>query len=56
MNNFENLNIFINSPYDAEYLVMASMSQGFLEAGSTEPLSLRSRYLIKTIFRGYMEY
>ena len=42
----ENLNLFINSPYDAEYLVMATMSQGLLRAGSTEPLSLRSRYII----------
>ena len=42
----ENLNLFINSPYDAEYLVMATMSQGLLKAGSTEPLSLRSRYII----------
>ena len=42
----ENLNLFINSPYDADYLVMATMSQGFLSAGSTEPLSLRSRYII----------
>ena len=32
----ENLNLFINSPYDAEYLVIP-MSQGFLKAGSTEP-------------------
>ena len=56
----ENLNLFINSPYDAEYLVMASMSQGFLKAGSTEPLSLRSRYIIndqsivfpKTVIKG----
>ena len=42
----ENLNLYINSPYDAEYLVMATMSQGFLNAGSTELLNLRSRYII----------
>tara|TARA_B100001093_G_scaffold211823_1_gene203283 strand:- start:1201 stop:4380 length:3180 start_codon:yes stop_codon:yes gene_type:complete len=42
----ENLNLYINSPYDAEYLVMATMSQGFLNAGFTELLNLRSRYII----------
>ena len=56
----ENLNLYINSPYDAEYLVMATMSQGFLNAGSTELLNLRSRYIIndqavvfpKTVIKG----
>ena len=42
----EDFNLFINSPFDAEYLVMASMSQGFLEKGTNVPLNLRSRYII----------
>ena len=42
----ENDNLFINSPYDGEYLVMATMNQGFLSKDSNEPLNLRSRYII----------
>tara|TARA_B100001287_G_scaffold262820_1_gene253125 strand:- start:4022 stop:7300 length:3279 start_codon:yes stop_codon:yes gene_type:complete len=42
----ENSDLYINSPYDAEYLVMASMTQGFLNKNSTERLNLRARYII----------
>ena len=42
----ENYDMFINSPYDGEYIVMASMTQGLLEKNITEPLNLRSRYII----------
>ena len=42
----ENYDLFINSPYDGEYIVMASMTQGLLEKNITEPLNLRARYII----------
>ena len=41
-----NNDLYINSPYDAEFLVMASMTQGFLNKNSTERLTLRARYII----------
>ena len=42
----ENYDLFINSPYDGEFIVMASMTQGLLEKNITEPLNLRARYII----------
>ena len=42
----ENYDLFINSPYDAEYIVMASMTQGVLNKDTNESLNLRSRYII----------
>ena len=42
----ENYDLFINSPYEGEYMVMASMTQGFLSRDSNEPLNLRARYII----------
>ena len=39
-------NLYINSPFDGEYMVMANMSQGVLNKNSTEPLNLRARYII----------
>ena len=42
----ENYDLYIDSPYDGEYMVMASMSQGFLTRNSKEPLNLRARYII----------
>ena len=42
----ENYDLFINSPYDAEYIVMASMTQGVLNKDKNESLNLRSRYII----------
>ena len=42
----ENYDLFINSPYDAEYIVMASMTQGVLNKDTYESLNLRSRYII----------
>ena len=42
----ENLDLYIDSPYDSEYIVMASMTQGFLEKNTNELLNLRSRYII----------
>ncbi|MCA0131855.1 cytochrome c biogenesis protein CcsA [Winogradskyella alexanderae] len=38
--------LFINSPYDGEYMTMATMSQGKLFKDSLQPLRLRSRYII----------
>ncbi|GGI57690.1 cytochrome c biogenesis protein CcsA [Winogradskyella haliclonae] len=38
--------IFINSPYDGEYLTMATMQQGKLVKDSLQRLALRSRYII----------
>ena len=42
----ENYDLFINSPYEGEYIVMASMTQGFLPKNSDELLNLRARYII----------
>lgn len=41
--------IFINSPYDGEYLTMATMSQGTLVKDSLQRLALRSRYIIENL-------
>ena len=38
--------ITINSPFDGEYLQMATMSQGKLVKDSIQPFMLRSRYII----------
>ncbi|MFC7445586.1 cytochrome c biogenesis protein CcsA [Mesoflavibacter profundi] len=38
--------ISINSPFDGEYLQMATMSQGKLVKDSIQPFMLRSRYII----------
>ncbi len=38
--------IFINSPYDGEYLTMATGTTGKLVKDSLQPLLLRSRYII----------
>ena len=42
----ENFDLYINSPYEGEYIVMASMTQGFLSKNSDELLNLRARYII----------
>jgi cytochrome c-type biogenesis protein CcsB len=41
--------IFIDSPYDAEYLTMATMKSGRLLKDSLQPLVLRSRYIIENL-------
>ncbi|RNC86461.1 MAG: cytochrome C biogenesis protein [Winogradskyella sp.] len=41
--------LFINSPYDGEYLTMATMSQGTLVKDSLQRLALRSRYIIESL-------
>ncbi|MBT8243863.1 MAG: cytochrome c biogenesis protein CcsA [Winogradskyella sp.] len=41
--------IFINSPYDGEYLTMATMRQGKLVKDSLQRLALRSRYIIENM-------
>jgi cytochrome c-type biogenesis protein CcsB len=38
--------IFIESPFDGEYMTMATMTQGVLVKDSLQPLHLRSRYVI----------
>ena len=38
--------LFINSPYEGEYLTMATMTGGELVKDSLQPLNLRSRYII----------
>lgn len=38
--------LFINSPYDGEYMTMATRAQGKLIKDSLQPLILRSRYII----------
>jgi hypothetical protein len=45
---FDDNGIFIESPYDAEYMVMATMSLGKLNKNQREPLKLRSRYIINS--------
>lgn len=37
--------IFINSPYDGEFMTMATMDTGILVKDSLQPLNLRSRYV-----------
>ena len=44
INNDEGL--FINSPYEGEYMTMATMDTGTLVKDSLQPLNLRSRYVI----------
>lgn len=39
-------NLTINSPFDGEYMTMATMAQGTLVKDSVQPLILRSRYII----------
>ncbi|WP_299117311.1 cytochrome c biogenesis protein CcsA [uncultured Winogradskyella sp.] len=41
--------IFIDSPYEGEYLTMATMSQGKLIKDSLQRLVLRSRYIIENM-------
>ena len=41
--------VFINSPYDGEYLTMATMQQGKLVKDSLQRLALRSRYVIENM-------
>ncbi|SHH68566.1 cytochrome c biogenesis protein CcsA [Winogradskyella jejuensis] len=41
--------LFIQSPYDGEYLTMATMTQGKLVKDSLQPLALRSRYVIENM-------
>ncbi len=41
--------LFIESPYEGEYLTMATMSQGKLLKDSLQPLALRSRYVIENM-------
>jgi len=43
---FDDNGIFIESPFDSEYMVMATMSVGKLSKNKKEPLNLRSRYII----------
>ncbi|MDH7914314.1 cytochrome c biogenesis protein CcsA [Winogradskyella sp. SYSU M77433] len=38
--------LFIKSPYEGEYMTMATMATGKLEKDSLQPLILRSRYVI----------
>ena len=38
--------LFINSPFDGEYMTMATMAKGVLVKDSLQPLKLRSRYVI----------
>ncbi|NRD24178.1 cytochrome c biogenesis protein CcsA [Winogradskyella litoriviva] len=38
--------LFINSPYEGEYMTMATRAQGKLYKDSLQPLILRSRYII----------
>ncbi|WP_159020972.1 cytochrome c biogenesis protein [Algibacter sp. L3A6] len=42
----ENDNLTINSPFDGEYMTMATRAQGLLVKDSIQPLILRSRYVI----------
>ncbi len=43
---YENDELTIESPFDGEYLQMATMSEGLLVKDSIQPLMLRSRYVI----------
>ena len=43
---FDDNGIFIESPFDAEYMVMATMDIGKLNKNEKQPLNLRSRYSI----------
>ena len=43
---FDDSGIFIESPYEADYMVMATMESGKLNKNQKEPLRLRSRYII----------
>uniref|UniRef100_UPI00404B6993 cytochrome c biogenesis protein CcsA n=4 Tax=Gelidibacter sp. TaxID=2018083 RepID=UPI00404B6993 len=60
-NNDEGL--FIQSPYDGEYMTMATGSTGLLTKDSIQPLQLRSRYIIenmqmvfpKPVVKGYFD-
>ena len=42
----ENAELFIDSPYDGEYMIMASGKNGKLEKDTKQVLNLRSRYII----------
>ena len=42
----DNEDLYINSPYEGEYMVMANMSQGTLNKDTNESLKLRARYII----------
>jgi cytochrome c-type biogenesis protein CcsB len=43
---YENDNLTIQSPFEGEYMVMATMAQGTLVKDSLQPLMLRARYVI----------
>jgi cytochrome c-type biogenesis protein CcsB len=42
----DNAELFIESPFDGEYMIMASGTNGILEKNKKQVLNLRSRYLI----------
>ncbi|MDB2321601.1 cytochrome c biogenesis protein CcsA [Flavobacteriaceae bacterium] len=42
----DNAELFIESPFEGEYMIMASGTNGILEKNKKEVLNLRSRYLI----------
>ena len=42
----DNEDLYINSPYEGEYMVMSTMSQGTLNKDTYQPLNLRARYII----------
>ena len=44
--NYEDETLSINSPFEGEYMTMATMAQGKLVKDSLQPLYLRSRYVI----------
>ncbi|MCC1484260.1 cytochrome c biogenesis protein CcsA [Winogradskyella immobilis] len=41
--------LFINSPFEGDYLTMATQAQGKLIKDSLQPLALRSRYIIQNM-------
>ena len=43
---YQNDNLTINSPFEGEYMTMATMAKGTLIKDSIQPLKLRSRYVI----------
>src|SRR5690606_12598418 len=43
---YENDSLTIQSPFEGEYMVMATMAQGALVKDSLQPLTLRARYVI----------
>ena len=59
----DNEDLYISSPYEGEYMVMATMSQGALNKDTYEPLNLRARYIInnqqlvfpKPVIKGFFD-